>query len=193
MKMACGMKEGKKCHRCLENRGAASTEAQTLPHEYNNLWENTWRIDPDIVHNFSIFYVEGELYTPALCCCQNTLDSQCCISFMCRAKWLRLMYVYVRDFSIVGYYKILSIVPCAISRSLLVTYFLYSSIYFNPKLLIYPCPLFPLITMFVFYICKSICSVNKFICIIFLDSIYKPYRMIFVPLCLAYFTYFDNL
>ena len=149
---------------------------------------------------FSVFYVEGELYTLALCCCRNTVDSQCCISFMCRAKWLRFIYIYmcvcvcvcVRDFSIAGYYKILSIFPCAMSRSLLVTYFVYSSIYFNPKLLIYPCPLFPLITMFVFYICKSICSVKKFICIIFLDSTYKQYRMIFVLLCLAYFTY-DNL
>ena len=39
------------------------------------------------------------------------------------------MYVYFRFFSIIGYYKILSVVPCAIQGSLLFTYFIYSSVY----------------------------------------------------------------
>ena len=43
-----------------------------------------------------------------------------------------------------------------------------------------PTPAFPLVTMFVFYICDSICFVNNFICTIFLDSTYKWYYMIFV-------------
>ena len=33
------------------------------------------------------------------------------------------------DFFILGYYKILTIVPCAISRSLLFIYFIYSIVY----------------------------------------------------------------
>ena len=32
-------------------------------------------------------------------------------------------------FSLIGYYRILRIVPCATHRSLLVTYFIYSSVY----------------------------------------------------------------
>ena len=43
---------------------------------------------------------------------------------------------------------------------------------------------------FVFYICDSICFVNKFTCTIFLDSTCKR---IFVFLCLTYFTQDDNL
>ena len=42
--------------------------------------------------------------------------------------------------------------------------------------------------MFVFYIHDYFCIVNKFICTIFLDSTYKQYYMIFVFLCLTYFT-----
>ena len=36
------------------------------------------------------------------------------------------------------------------------------------------------------------CFVDKFICVI-LDSIYKQYHMVFVFLCLTYFTQYDNL
>ena len=46
------------------------------------------------------------------------------------------MYIYIyinlfffRFFSIIGYYKILNIVPCASSRSLLFIYFKYSSLH----------------------------------------------------------------
>ena len=44
-----------------------------------------------------------------------------------------------------------------------------------------------------FYICDSICFVNKFICAICLDSTYKQCHMLFVFLCLTYFTQYDNL
>ena len=43
-----------------------------------------------------------------------------------------------------------------------------------------------------FYICDSICFVNKFICAIFLDSTYTWYHMIFVFLWLTV-THYDNL
>ena len=45
----------------------------------------------------------------------------------------------------------------------------------------------------VLYVCESICFVYKFICVIFLDSKYKWYHMVFVFLCLAYFTKYDHL
>ena len=55
---------------------------------------------------------------------------------------------------------------------------MYSSVFINPVLLIYPPPCFPFGNRnFVFYICEYI-SVNKFICI-FLDFRYKWYHMIF--------------
>ena len=46
---------------------------------------------------------------------------------------------------------------------------------------------------FVFYICDSFCFVKKFICTLFLDSTYMRYHMMFVFLCLTYFTQYDNL
>ena len=54
------------------------------------------------------------------------------------------VYIYVcvcvfclRFFSMVGYYKILSRLPCAIQWVLVVYYFIYRSVYVNPNLLIY--------------------------------------------------------
>ena len=47
----------------------------------------------------------------------SRVDLQCCISFRCTAKWFSYTYLYiyfVRFFSLIGYYKILSIVACAI-------------------------------------------------------------------------------
>ena len=47
---------------------------------------------------------------------------------------------------------------------------------------------------FVFYVCESVSVfVNKFICIIILDSPYKWYHVIFVFLFLTYLTHYDSL
>ena len=56
------------------------------------------------------------------------------------------IYIYIfffRFFSIIGYYKILSIVPCAI-KQVFVGYLFHiqQCVYVNPKPLIYPSPLF---------------------------------------------------
>ena len=54
-----------------------------------------------------------------------------------------LIYIYINIYTIfhslyiVGYYKSLNIVPCAICRSLLFIYFVYSGSNVNPNLLIY--------------------------------------------------------
>ena len=53
-------------------------------------------------------------------------------------------------------------------------------------------PLIPSNHKFIFYICNSFCFVDKFMCSLFLDSTYKRYHMIFVFLCLTYFTQYDN-
>ena len=50
-----------------------------------------------------------------------------------------------------------------------------------------PSPIFPLQKICFLYLWDCFYSVNKFICIIFLDSTYKWY-IIFVFLCLTYFT-----
>ena len=47
---------------------------------------------------------------------------------------------FSRSFSLVGYYKRLSTVVLPYSRSLLVIYFIHSSVPVNLKLLIYPSP-----------------------------------------------------
>ena len=39
------------------------------------------------------------------------------------------VYKFLRFFSIIGYYKVLNTVPCALQKILLVIYFIYSSLY----------------------------------------------------------------
>ena len=60
------------------------------------------------------------------------------------------------------------------SRSLFSIYFMYNSVYVNPNLPVYPRPTSsPLATIIFFlHLWLCICFVNKFICTIFLDSIY---------------------
>ena len=99
---------------------------------------------------------------------------------------------FFRFFSLIGQYKILSIVSCAI-RQVLVGYLPYVQlcVYVNP-ILIYPSPPspFPLGNhKRVFYVCGSISVLNMFIYIIcFLDSTYKQYYLIFIFLCLTSFS-----
>ena len=56
---------------------------------------------------------------------------------MCVCVCARVCVFSLRLFSMVGYYKILSRFPCAIQWVLVVYYFMYKSVYVNPKLLIY--------------------------------------------------------
>ena len=45
----------------------------------------------------------------------SIVDVQCCVSFSCTAQWFSYIYTFFfRFFSLIGYCKILSIVPCAI-------------------------------------------------------------------------------
>ena len=63
----------------------------------------------------------------------------CCVSFRSSAKCFSNTF-FIRLFSHISYYKILSRVHCAIRMSLLVIYLIYNSVYINPRLLIYPSP-----------------------------------------------------
>ena len=81
---------------------------------------------------------------------------------------------FFRFFSIIRYYNILSIVPCAIQQ-VLISYVFYIQycVYVNPNLQIYPFP--PLNTgkhKFIFYFCNSISvlQISSFVAF-FLDSI----------------------
>ena len=73
------------------------------------------------------------------------------------------------------------------SRSLLVICFIYGSGYlWIPNSQFIPHPLLsPLVTVSFFSMSMSLFLFYKFICIIFLDSTYKWYHMIFVFLCLT--------
>ena len=68
------------------------------------------------------------------------------------------MYTYI-FFSIIIYYRILKILACAISWTLLFIYFIYSGLCLltpNSSNLSLPSPLLPVVTTtFVFYVCKS--------------------------------------
>ena len=85
------------------------------------------------------------------------------------------MYIFfLRFFFIISYYKILSTVPCALQWITFLSILYVVSI--KPKFPFYPSSLpFPFDNhKFVFYVCKSICFVKKFISIIF-----KKFYMIF--------------
>ena len=66
--------------------------------------------------------------------------------------------IFFRFFSLIGYYKILSIVPCAIQWVLVVyLFYIQYCVSINPKFLIYPSPPSPFGNhKFVFYACESI-------------------------------------
>ena len=57
------------------------------------------------------------------------VDLQCCVTFRCAVQWFSYIYIYsfLIFFSPIGYYKILSIVLCAIQQ-VLVDYVLYTII-----------------------------------------------------------------
>ena len=44
---------------------------------------------------------------------KNVVNLQCRVCFCCTAKWFNFMYLYI-CFSIMVYYRILNIVPCAV-------------------------------------------------------------------------------
>ena len=87
----------------------------------------------------------------------------CCVSFRSSAKCFSNTF-FIRLFSHISYYKILSRVHCAVHRSLFVIYLIYNSVYINPKLLIYPSPTpYPLVTMSLFSMPMSLCFLSAFV------------------------------
>ena len=86
------------------------------------------------------------------------------------------------------YYRILSRVILLYSRSLLVIYCLYSSVYMSVSisLFITSARVSPLVTISLIFRCVSLlCFVNKFILSFLLDSSNKLDHMILVFLCLT--------
>ena len=65
----------------------------------------------------------------------SVVDLQCCVSFRCTAKWISYTYTYIHSF--LGSFPIYVITeywvefPVLYSRSLLVIYFIYSSVYMS--------------------------------------------------------------
>ena len=78
---------------------------------------------------------------------------------------------FFRFFSIIGYYKILRTVPCALQQVLVVyLFYIQSCVSVNPKLLIYPSPHppFPFSNhKFVFDVCESlsVLEISLFLCV----------------------------
>ena len=68
------------------------------------------------------------------------------------------IYILFQIFTIIGYYKILNIVPCAMQKVLVVyLFYIQQCVYVNPKHPFYPSPSFPFGNhKFVFYVCESI-------------------------------------
>ena len=94
--------------------------------------------------------------------------------FRCTAKWINYTYACIHFFSDSFPIKVITDdqvdVPGLHSRSSLLIYFIYRSVYMLiSKLLIYPSPhLSPLVTMSLFSTSASLFR-NKFICVISLD------------------------
>ena len=62
---------------------------------------------------------------------------------------------FFRFFSVIGYYKIWSIVSCAIRQVLVYVFYIQQCVHVNPQFLIHhplPLPLSPFVTVFVFYV-----------------------------------------
>ena len=88
----------------------------------------------------------------------STVDLQC---LKCTTKWFSYTYTYFRFFSIIGYFKILNIVPCDIySRSLLFIYFIYIVVYSRSSYFQIPTVhlllLYILVIVSLFSVCESI-------------------------------------
>ena len=83
-----------------------------------------------------------------------------CVSFWCTAKWFSYTYVCIYIFfSIMVYYRMLNIVPCAIRRTLLFIYFTFSSLYLliSNSQFIPSSPPFPFSNRkFVFHVSESV-------------------------------------
>ena len=123
----------------------------------------------------------------------SIVDFQCCVY---------ILIFFFRLFSHLGYYRILSRVPCTIQQILIAYLFLFFSIpilnivecicqFQTPNLSLPAPPLSLLVTINLFSKSMSLCFANKFIRIIFfLDSAYKQCHITFVFLCL---TQYENL
>ena len=76
----------------------------------------------------------------------STIDLQCCVSFRCAAKWIYCTYTYIHSF--LDSFHMLAITqywvefPVLYSRSLLVIYFIYSSVYMSVPVSQFIPPLF---------------------------------------------------
>ena len=90
------------------------------------------------------------------------VDLQCCVSFRCTAKWFSYAYTYIHSFSISFPVQVITeywvAFPVLCSRSLLIIYVIYSSVYMLIPNLIYPSsPPFPFGNhKFVFEVCESV-------------------------------------
>ena len=72
---------------------------------------------------------------------------QCCVSFRCTEMW----QLFFRFFSHIGYYRVLRRVSVVYSRSILVIYFTYSSMYMSVPTSPFIPPPTPVIVDFFFY------------------------------------------
>ena len=109
------------------------------------------------------------------------------------------LYIYIlfQIFSIIGYYKILSIVPCAIQQAPDVYLcYIQQCAYVNPKLLIYPLPrpaISPLVTI-------NLCSVSESLSVLEISSLVSCFQIPhisdiiqYLSFSVTYFTSYDNL
>ena len=87
----------------LRNYPLTSEILITQKNRYNPLIANShcsfWSASVILIFFFFIWHI---------------VDLQCCVSFRSRAKWFSYMFItFANSFPLIGYYKILSIVPSA--------------------------------------------------------------------------------
>ena len=126
--------------------------------------------------------------------------SKRCVSFSCTAKWLSYTYTCIYSFQILFPFRLLHNIeesslcytggPCWLSIDILnaegwIHQLKTPDLSLSPAPSLYSKPWVHSISLSLFLFSKSIC-------IIFLDSAYKQYYMIFVGLCLTYFTPYNN-
>ena len=81
-----------------------------------------WKCASKPTETYSIFqyFFPCILFVSSFLCFFNgsIADLQCCVSFWGTAKWFSFIYFFFMFFSVMVYYRMLSIVPCAVQQDL---------------------------------------------------------------------------
>ena len=118
-------------------------QADSQPVRHQGSPSNQFISEMECQHNMLLRFLISllEFWTTLFFQNWSIVDLQYCVSFKCIVKWFTYIDMYICIlglFSIIGYNKILNVVPCAIS--IVCLFYVLWCVSINPILLIYPSP-----------------------------------------------------